>query len=237
MRPALAAIIFDADGTLLDSLLPHIAFCRALAAQHPELGVCVPRADQLNACRALAAAPMHRFLRNAGFPVDRLEAFVAEYEASFADRFPTPPFEGVDRMLATLGERRGAGLRLVVVSSNTSANVRRGFAHCVGADLLAHFDFVWGIDNAHREKRQSIADALRSLGVAADRAVYVGDTRKDCASAVANGVQFVGVDYGFEDLAAAKAEGALPGCDAVVASPAELLRALLAWWESEASLC
>ena len=159
---------------------------------------------------------------------------MAEYEATFANRFPTPPFEGVGDLLTTLGELRDAGLRLVIVSSNTSANVRRGFAHFDEVDLLEHFDFVWGIDNARREKRQSIADALLTLGVAPDRAVYVGDTRKDCASAVANGVQFIGVDYGFEDLVAAKAEGALPGCDAVVVSPAELRRVLLAWWESAA---
>ena len=243
-----SAIIFDADGTLIDSLAPHVEFCRSLAARHPELGVVIPPATELTECRALAAAPMARFLERAGFGAADspfVAALVAEYDANFGTDFPTPPFAGIASLLATLGELRGAGLSLAVVSSNTSANVLRGLAQGEeraseegegegesSGGLSSYFEFVWGIDNAHREKRTSVADALRRLDVPPSRCLYVGDTQKDCACAAANGVRFVGVTYGFEDLKAARAEGNLHGCVDVVSSPMALKVALLDWWSS-----
>ena len=61
-----SVVIFDADGTLADSLPPHIAFCHAMN-EELDAGLQLPADDDIQQCRDLAAAPMDNFLRNAGF--------------------------------------------------------------------------------------------------------------------------------------------------------------------------
>ena len=215
-RHATRTILFDADGTLLDSLPPHINFCHTL---NKELGLrlSLPLADDVDACRQIAAAPMEAFFRAAGFPEAVIAESVAAYEQRFAVECPVAPFVGVDALLSRL---IASGARCAIISSNTAFNVRKG----LGSELSARFEFVDGIDNAPDDKADAIRDALAKLGVEADTAVYVGDTRKDCVKATEAGVPFVGVDYGFEALLSDRA--ALGGA-LVAVSVVELEQLLL----------
>ena len=214
------AILFDADGTLLDSLPPHVDFCHMLNAELG-LGLELPRRDDVDACRKIAAAPMSSFFRAAGFPEAVLAESVAAYEQRFAVECPVAPFAGVDTLLSRLV---ASGARCAIVSSNTAFNVREG----LGSDLSACFEFIDGIDNAPADKAEAVVVALEKLGVEADAATYVGDTRKDCVKATAAGVAFVGVDYGFEALLSER--DALGGAAVPVAkSVAELEQKLLSW--------
>ena len=230
------AVVFDADGTLLDSLPPHVEFCRAMAAARPEDESCavvsasLPASEDLPGMRALSAAPMDNFLRRAGFADPLILELVAEYESSFAARFPVVPFAGVAELLAALRDGDGAGggdgLRLAVVTSNTAANVRCG----LGEVLSARFEVISGIDNGPLSKQDAIGACLRKMGLGEPgseavrrAALYVGDTEKDCASARANGLDFVGVDFGFEQLSTAGL-----GCP-VAHDVGELTTMLAAW--------
>ena len=203
------AVIFDADGTLADSLPPHVAFCRMMN-EELRAGLLLPETSDLDGCRALAAAPMDNFLRRAGFAGGDVDTAVQRYERSFADEFPVGLFDKVPAMLQTLAEQ---GLRMAVVSSNTSKNVRACLAQHSGVPLANCFEFIWGIDNAARSKAESLAHAAAEMGLAPQQIVYVGDTEKDARCAQACGMQFVGADWGgFEDMgrlasAAASAEG------------------------------
>lgn len=204
------AILFDADGTLLNSLPPHVAFCRMLNDER-ELGLQLPEPTDVAGCRRIAAAPMANFFRAAGFPEATIQQCVVEYESRFATECPVVPFAGVDALLARLA---GADVRCAVVSSNTAANVRAG----LGPALSARLEFIDGIDNAPADKTDAIASALARLAVEPAAAVYVGDTRKDCVKANAAGVPFLGVDYGFEDLKPDLACDALASALGVVSS-------------------
>ena len=187
------AVLFDADGTLLDSLPPHVDFCHMMNA---ELGLklSLPDRTDVASCRRIAAAPMANFFRAAGFPEDVIDGCVEAYEARFATECKVAPFAGVQSLLSRLAS---ADVQCAVVSSNTAANVRAG----LGPELAAYLSFIDGIDNAPADKAEAIASALVRLNVDPASAVYVGDTRKDCVKATAVGVPFVGVDYGFEALA------------------------------------
>lgn len=206
------AILFDADGTLLDSLPPHVQFVRTM---NEELGLGLPLPDPSDvvACRKITAAPMGNFFRAAGFPESTIERCVQAYETRFANECPVAPFAGVDSLLERLAANN---VPTAVVSSNTEANVRTG----LGPELSSRFEFIDGIDNAPADKAEAIGAALRRLGVA--QATYVGDTRKDCIKATAAGCTFVGVDYGFEALR----EG-VDGSFEVASSVAELEALLL----------
>ena len=204
-------VLFDADGTLLNSLPAHVEFCRTLNDERG-LGLALPLSSDLVASRKITGAPMAQFFLNAGFPDDVVPACVAEYEARFAAECPVVPYDGVDTLLRRVRDEIGAA---AIVTSNTAVNVRRGLGPNLGADLE-----IFGIDNGPTTKREAIALALDRLGVAApDDATYVGDTRSDFEAATACGLRFVGVDYGFEAL-----RGAV---DAPVAADVDELCALL----------
>lgn len=186
------AILFDADGTLLDSLPPHVDFCHNMNRELG-LGLTLPDRSDVAACRLIAAAPMDNFFRAAGFPEKAIAGCVEAYSRRFAVENPVRPFEGVEQLLCAISEHN---VPCAIVSSNTAVNVRAGLM-----DLSSRFSFIDGIDNAPLDKAEAIAAALEKLGVQPSAAAYVGDTRKDSEKAKAAGVRFVGVDYGFEALA------------------------------------
>ena len=217
---AATTVLFDADGTLLESLPPHVTFCRML---NSELGLSLelPHPDDLEGCRRIAAAPMDNFFREAGFPESVVPECVALYEGRFATECPVRPYAGVGGLLSRLST---TGVRCGVVSSNTEKNVRTG----LGRELASHLEFVDGIDNAPSDKADAIDAALARMGVPAADAIYVGDTRKDAAKAAAAGVAFVGVDYGFEPLATSDEIGGAPVVSTVSELEALLMRACAA---------
>jgi hypothetical protein len=142
-------VVFDCDGTLADSLPPHIAF---LHAMNVELGagLTLPAERDRRGCRELAAAPMDNFLRSAGFTEADVARCVQRYEASFAEEHPVFLFDGVPALLRRLSE---GGAKLAIVSSNTSRNVRACLKNGVGsgavrggggdaAQQLPKFDFM-----------------------------------------------------------------------------------------------
>lgn len=203
LRPPSRIVIFDADGTLLDSLPPHIDFCHTMN-EELNLGLMLPARTQVANCRSVAAAPMANFFRSAGFPESSIAQCVAAYEARFSSECPVLPFAGIDHLLHRLTEEDSGPIPCGIVSSNTAANVLAG----LGEGLASRFAFVDGIDNAPADKAEALSLALSRLGIEPAAAVYVGDTRKDWIKARAAGLQFVGVSYGFEDLAPEALDGA-----------------------------
>lgn len=234
------AIIFDADGTLADSLPPHVAFVRAMNAEL-QAGLELPEDSDLEGCRGLAAAPMDNFLRRAGFAEADVAKAVRRYEADFATDHPVALFDGVPALLRQLAQLRqnGTGVRLAVVSSNTSKNVEACLANGVAgseqqqqqpAPLADCFEFIWGIDNAARSKSDSLAQAAAKLGLAPHQIVYVGDTEKDARCAQECGMHFLGANWGgFEDM------GLLAAASAAAADGAEGSRDVPARFEALAS--
>lgn len=129
-------------------------------------------------------------------------------------------FDGVE---ATLRALRDAGLRMAVCTSKNEALALRSM-QLIGAD--GYFDAVCGScdDGSRKEKIDLIPYALQTLGCAdRRRAVMIGDTHFDTAGAVACGVDFLGVLYGYgtrETMAAA-------GAEHFVDTPQELLSYIL----------
>lgn len=209
-----AVIVFDNDGTLADSLPPHIEFLHRMNAKH-QLDLHLPPVDDLAGCRALAAAPMDAFILKAGFPASLVPEIVSEYESDFSNEHPVSPFMGVRELLKGLAESE---VRMAVVSSNTSTNVKAA----LGPELCSYFTTILGIDNSEPSKKDSIRNALNVIGVDPETTpcIYVGDTIKDAECATHAKCRFVGVNYGFEDLS-------WPGLPYSVASSVQELEGIL----------
>lgn len=209
----LKAVVFDLDGTLLDTLgdltdAVNWALARNGLPQRSEREV---RAYLGNGVKRLMECAVPDGAANACF--DAAFADFKEYYVSHClDR--TCPYPGIDGMLATLAAR---GLRLAIVSNKLQAGVtelhRRFFAGTVEVAIGEH-------DGVCRKPAPDMVElALRRMGVEAADAVYVGDSEVDVATARASHLPCVAVLWGFrdrDDLVAA-------GAHDIVATPADLV--------------
>ncbi len=218
-----ATIIFDLDGTLIDTA-PDLAQAAnvALAAEgRPPISVADLRPLVGKGARAL----IERGLAHTGGPVTaaRLEALVAvfleHYSAHIAD--DSQPFPGV---LDAIERLRSDGAA-IAICTNKQEGLSRQLLDALG--LTARFDAIIGRDTTAERKPSGmpVREAAIRAGRAPDRGLMIGDTTVDVGAAKAAGIPVVVVRFGYAD-AALEAMGA----DALIAHYDELYdtaRALL----------
>ncbi|MCC7075469.1 MAG: HAD-IA family hydrolase [Deltaproteobacteria bacterium] len=208
---AVDAVVFDLDGTLIDS---ERAIVTAAEQAFADVGA---RVTQLQVADHLGAPLEELYALFVGDDDDaRMRRFIARYVArhdEHPDRFP-PPLPGVVDGLSALGSR---GLSLAVGTTKPSA---RASSQLEAAGLLGFFAHVQGTDPGMRPKPHPdvVERACAALGVAPARALMVGDTPRDVGAAHAAGAAAVVVAYSEERRRAAAGFGA----HAVIASLVEL---------------
>ncbi len=213
-RP-LAAVLFDLDGTLVDS---RPAILRSVAHTLVELGHESPSPLDLH---WFVGPPLEHGFRRL-LPVygdDRVDEAVTIYRRHYERHglFDGPPFPGIPELLAELS---GRGLRLFLATSK-----RQDFAaRAVEAFGLArHLEAVHGNATGRPEEKSAlIARILAETGLAPAAAVMVGDREHDVLGARSNGVRSIGVLWGYGP----RAELEDAGADAIAETVAGL-RALL----------
>jgi phosphoglycolate phosphatase len=212
-----SAVLFDLDGTLVDSFLGIAATVDAVLA-----GRGAAPCDRAT-LRGLIGAPLEVIFAALvpGLPPEGAGEHVAEYLRRFPDLgVPASPlFAGI---LPALDACRAAGLRLAVVTTKRTRVARAVLDAC---DVAAYFDAVVGADAAPRPKPDPAPAhvALARLGVAPGAATVVGDTEFDVGMALAAGCRVVGAGWGYRPPPALYAAGA----GVVAGSPADLLPLLL----------
>jgi phosphoglycolate phosphatase len=207
-------VLFDLDGTLVDSAPGIWASIRVAAA---ELGLPGPTPAQL---RAMVGPPLQDgFAAIFGLTGDDVDRAVTAYRAHYAAgaMFDAPPYPGVAELLAEL---RAGGATLAVATSKPEEFAVAILAH-VG--LLAEFSGVHGasVDGRVRHKAQVVAAAL-ATHPDGHRPVLVGDRAQDVLGARVHGLPCIGAGWG----PAPPGELADAGAAVVVATPAEVPAAL-----------
>eukprot|EP00750_Incisomonas_marina_P000139 INCI10144.1.p1 GENE.INCI10144.1~~INCI10144.1.p1 ORF type:complete len:441 (+),score=91.75 INCI10144.1:174-1496(+) len=228
INPPVKAILFDADGTLLDSLPPHVDFCHAMNEKYCSGNLNIPPRTE---GRRVHASPMDNFLRRAGFEESLIPTLVEEYEAKFGAEHPVIPFPLAHTMIQALRAAAPDGTKIGIVSSNVRANITKAFQLAEVPDVGSDLDVFCGLDNApSRDKGETLAAVLKQLGIRGSEAIYVGDTVKDYRHSYGvNGMEFIGVAYGFDDLVAARdKDGDLISSAKVATNPQELMDILVA---------
>ena len=195
-------VLFDLDGTLTDS---QEGIVKSVSYALERLGRELPPRDTLT---AFIGPPLHEsFSAICGMDEAETERAVCEFRDYFARRgwAENVPYEGMAGFLAAL---HAAGLRLIVATSKPETSAQKILKHF---SLERYFDLICGSrpeDRASADKASVVRAALTRAG-APKRAVMVGDRRHDMAGAHANGLEAIGVLYGYgsrEELAAAGAE-------------------------------
>ena len=219
---SLKAVVFDLDGTLIDSAPDlHAALNRLLAGRRrPAFTI-----EQVQPMFGDGAMKLvERAFAATGGEIAPTElaamtdAFLEDYEMN--DAVLTRPFPGAAETLARLG---GEGYALAVCTNKPQAATIRTLA-CMG--LADYFQTVIGGDalaGVCKPDPRHLLAALGRLGVAATMTAMVGDNANDVAAARGAGMPVILVTFGYSRVPAAEL-----GADAVIGSFDELPPALLA---------
>ncbi len=192
-RPRLAAVLFDVDGTLVNSVdAYHIAAGRA-AARH---GLAVNRELVRRALNE--QLPFWELVLPPAQQGDR--ALIAELRAETMRHWPAVLAEEVQLfagVVDTFASLRAAGLQLGIYSGSRGES----FAPLREAGLLALCDLVLTADDVERPKPQpdGLLLASEQLGLAPSACAYVGDSVPDMQAAAAAGMLPIGVLSGAGD--------------------------------------
>lgn len=213
---SVAAVLFDLDGTLVDSA--------------PELGAA---ADKMRLDRGLASLPqaLYRPMAGAGargmlgvafgirpeapeFAALR-EEFFRNYEARML--LNTHVFDGVPGLIDRL---QAQGLAWGIVTNKAKRFTEplvRSIAAFSGAGAVVSGDTT----PFAKPDPEPLLEAARRLDLDPTRCVYVGDDERDILAGRAAGMRTVAATYGYMG---AQADATLWQADASIESPAELLQ-------------
>lgn len=201
----LPALLFDLDGTLVDSIELILA-----SARHAFIGFQGP-APTDDEWRATIGRPLQRVLLEYAASdqaeADRLFGRYRDYQLMHHDRL-IHAYDGVVTMLRGLA---AAGHPMAVVTSKSDWLAVKGL-ELVGLNDI--FPVVVGCDTCvnHKPHPEPVERALALLGTSAENALFVGDSPHDIESGRAAGVYTVGVTWG----AFARGEMEASGADAVM---------------------
>ena len=178
----LKAVVFDLDGTLLDTI-PDIA-----AALNHSLAANGLPTHPAKAVEGFVGGGIRSAVVKAA-PAGSSEAVIDQVLAGYHDVYVahctdrTAPYPGVEDMLAALTAR---GLQLGVLSNKTEATARKIIAHYFPD---TPFRFVFGRAEGRPLKPDpgAAAPVLEALGLAPEEIAYAGDSGTDVTFAKAVG--------------------------------------------------
>lgn len=188
-------VIFDLDGTLMDTL--------------EDLADAVNETLRRNGYPIRTIREVRRIVGNGlrqtlrlclpeGTPEREVERLLPEFASYYQEhcQIKTKPYDGIMETLQKLCER---GFKLAIVSNKRDEAVKTLNRECFQAYVKVAIGE--NEDKGIRKKPapDTVYQALRELGSVKERAVYVGDSEVDRMTAENAGLPCVSVDWGFRD--------------------------------------
>lgn len=197
-----STVIFDLDGTLLDTLqdladsVNHVLSLHQMPLRSlDEIRQFVGNGVELLICRAVPAGTAP------DLEAQCLSEFRAYYAAHMSDH--TAPYSGVPELLESLAR---AGIRVAVVSNKFDGAVKGLCRSYFGSLVPVAIGESQGV--ARKPAPDTVFRALAELGAEAGGAVYVGDSEVDIQTARNAGLPCLSVSWGFRDSALLTEQGA-----------------------------
>lgn len=212
-QTCIEAVIFDLDGTLLNTLYDLTDAVNYALEQYgqPQRSIEEVRAFVGNGLRNLMLQAVPDGEKNPVF--EELFVFFRAYYKAHCN-IKTAPYEDI---LALMEELKQRHIKMAIVSNKIDSGVK---------ELNAiHFSKYMDVAIGEREgisrkpAPDSVNEALRILEVDKTHAVYVGDSDVDIQTAKNAQVRCISVSWGFRDEAFLKEHGA----EILIDSPLELL--------------
>lgn len=211
-------VIFDLDGTLLDTIGDLAVACNAVLAMRG-----LPQHSYEEYCHFVGNGIMRLVERalpeelRTPYTLAAVRADFVKYYTEHIDTY-TKPYAGIPELVAGLAQR---GIRMAVASNKFQAGteklVRLFFPDIDFAAVLGQREGV-----PLKPDPAVVGEILAHTGIAKGRVLYVGDSGVDMQTAAAAGVRSVGVTWGFRD----RAELVETGAQHIVDKPAEIINLL-----------
>lgn len=214
MQKTFDTIIFDLDGTLLntlDDLADSVNFA---------LGRCGFPLRTRDEVRRFVGNGIDMLIRRAIAPNDEEQSF-EQVRAVFKEHYAvnmknkTRPYDGINGLLKELCDRK---IKMAVVSNKHHSAVAPLIADYFGE----YIHLAVGVDES-TPKKPDPTGALKAVSLLngnKEHTVYVGDSDVDIQTAKNAGLFSVGCTWGFRDRELLEKNGA----DVIIDSPAELLK-------------
>ena len=194
-------LFFDLDGTLTD---PKPGITGSIQYALRKLDRPVPSQDELAWC---IGPPLRASFVTLLGGEEHADRAVELYRERFSDvgLFENSVYPEIEGVLAKLGQ---SGFRMFVATSKPHVFARRIIDHF---GLNSYFEHVFGseLDGTRVHKADLLAYALEQTGADPSRSLMIGDHSHDVLGAKANGIEAIGVTYGYgsrEELIAAGAQ-------------------------------
>lgn len=191
-------VFFDLDGTLTDSGEGIInSALYALEKYNIEV-------NDRNELRKFIGPPLQdSFSTDYGFSEDEIDDVIKTFREYFSEKgiYENVLYEHIQEVLYELKKR---GKKLVIATSKPEVFTLRVLDHF---NLTQYFDYIGGatLTSEKIKKVDIIRDAIEALKIT-DKAkvVMVGDRKLDILGAAQNGIDSIGVLWGYGDLAELK---------------------------------
>lgn len=208
-------IIFDLDGTLLDTLQDLGDSCNAILQQYgyPTHPLSAYKKFVGNGVQKLIERALPEHARSTEIIATLLTAFKSQYEQQTISH--TRPYAGIVSLLQTL---KSSGY-LISVASNKYHEAVIPLMEKYFPTIA--FDLILGHRTGHPAKPDPdiVLDTLQTLGIAKENCWYVGDSSVDMDTANHAAVTAIGVTWGFRDEDELRQHGA----KYIIHAPQELL--------------
>ena len=180
------AVLFDLDGTLVDSIELILASMRHATTE--VLGEALPDRVLMHN----VGVPLRVQMRE--FCPERAEELLSSYRAhnEIVHDELLAEYPGIE---AGLEELVSAGYRLAIVTSKSRPVAMRGLSRF---GLEGYFEELVAYEDTaiHKPEPEPLLEAARRLGVPIDRCAYVGDSPHDMNAAIAAGAVPVAALWG-----------------------------------------
>ena len=186
-------ILFDLDGTLTN---PEIGITSSVMYALEKFGVKVEDRKELH---PFIGPPLsYSFQNYYGLSEADSELAIKYYRERFSVKglYENEVYEGVEKLLQQLKE---SGKKLIIATSKPEEFTLKILEHF---DLLKYFDYVAGatMDGSRGEKADVIRYAIEISGIQdRSQAIMIGDRKYDILGAKENGLDSIGVLFGFGD--------------------------------------
>lgn len=184
-------ILFDLDGTLTD---PHVGITKSIQYSLKYFGIIEEDLSQLK--KFIGPPLKESFMEYYGFDSDKAVLAIEKYREYFAVQglFENEVYPGIPELLLALLDK---GKKLVVATSKPTEFSQRILEH-FGLSKYLSFTAGSDLDGSRTRKGEVIAYALKECGLkASDKVIMVGDRKHDIIGARENGIDSIGVLYGY----------------------------------------